>query len=317
MLESHPAFKSLHHFKKYFAEIKTPLIKHYYCCQCFASISSESTACSNEFCNASFTNKKKSYFIEMSVTNQIRNLFARDGFYQKLQHRFKRKKINENNLEDIYDGKIYKDMFENDGPLSNPNNISFTWNTDGIPVFKSSKFSLWPMYLIINELDIKYRSRKENMIFAGLWFGETKPVFARFTEPLLRDLKTLETDGIDLEINGKTVTSKAFMLYGCADLPARSSVLNMNQFNGQCSCVKCLQPGENERTPAGGNIHVFPFMQDNPTGPERTDDQCLVDAIAATDSKKPVNGIKGPSFLLALASYSFVKGAVIACMVFC
>jgi hypothetical protein len=34
----------------------------------------------------------------------------------------------------------------------NPYNVSFTWNTDGIPVFKSSKFSLWPFYLVINEL---------------------------------------------------------------------------------------------------------------------------------------------------------------------
>ena len=40
--------------------------------------------------------------------------------------------------------------------------------------------------------------------------------------------------------------------------------------------------------------------------PQRTDRQCA-DAIAALNSKSTVNGIKGPSFLLALQSYSFVQ----------
>ena len=35
---------------------------------------------------------------------------------------------------------------------SSPDNISFLINTDGVPVFKSSKVSIWPLYLIINEL---------------------------------------------------------------------------------------------------------------------------------------------------------------------
>ena len=311
MLESHPAFKSIHMFKKYFADIESPLVKHYYCSKCFSKLTVGAEICPNEFCTEDYRNKKKSYFIEMPITNQIRNLFARDGFVEKLQHRFTRKRTVVNNIEDLYDGILYKEMFENNGPLSNPYNISFCWNTDGIPVFKSSKFQLWPMYLAINELHIKYRMRKENMIFAGLWFGESKPVFSRFSQPLLKDLVTLENHGIDVQIQGKTVNSKAFLLYGCADLPARSAVLNMNQFNGNFSCTKCLQSGKNERTAAGGNIHVFPYIRDDPKGPTRTDCQCVNDAVAAFNAKTTVNGIKGPSFLMAVKSYSFVKGTVI------
>ncbi|XP_072019667.1 uncharacterized protein [Amphiura filiformis] len=309
--QSHPAFRSLYFFRKYFADIETPLVKHFFCHKCFGTITSESLTCPNEFCKENLEDKKKLYFVEMSILNQIKNLFGRDGFFEKLQHRFNRKKSTENNIEDLYDGKIYKNMFDNEGPLSNPYNISFCWNTDGVPVFKSSKFSLWPIYLSINELDVKYRMRKENMVFAGLWFGDSKPVFPRFTEPLLRDLKILEEEGIDVEVHGETVNSKAFMLFGCADLPAKSSVMNMNQFNGKYSCLKCLQSGRNERTAAGGNIHIFPFIKDDPTGPQRTESQCVHDALAAFDSKNTVNGIKGPSFLLALNSYSFVQGSVI------
>ena len=41
----------------------------------------------------------------------------------------------------------------NVGPiLRDCKNLSLMWNADGVPLFKSSKYSLWPMYLLINEL---------------------------------------------------------------------------------------------------------------------------------------------------------------------
>ena len=38
------------------------------------------------------------------------------------------------------------------GFLSEFNNLSLLFNTDGVPVFKSSGFSVWPLHLVINEL---------------------------------------------------------------------------------------------------------------------------------------------------------------------
>ena len=54
---------------------------------------------------------------------------------------------------DVYDGALYRALIK-DEFLSNKNNVSFTLNADGVPVFKSSSFSLWPIYLQINELPI-------------------------------------------------------------------------------------------------------------------------------------------------------------------
>ena len=31
------------------------------------------------------------------------------------------------------------------------------WNTDGVPIFKSSGFSIWPIFLMINELPFHLR----------------------------------------------------------------------------------------------------------------------------------------------------------------
>ncbi|XP_063425300.1 uncharacterized protein LOC134708578 [Mytilus trossulus] len=199
------------------------------------------------------------------------------------------------------------------GPLSEqyPNNISFTWNTDGIPVFKSSKFSLWPFYLVINELPYKQRMMKENMILCGLWFGETKPFISLFTKPLMKSLKNLESKGIEYEIGGCKVVTQAYLICGTADLPAKSLVLNCNQFNGQYSCMRCVHPGETYKTAAGGSVHVFPYDASKSMYEERTSSNCLEDAAIATESRKTFKGIKGPSFLMTLKSYDYVKSSSI------
>lgn len=73
------------------------------------------------------------------------------------------------------------------------NNLSLKVNTDGVPIFKSSGFSLWPAYFEINELPPKKRRQVNNMILGGLWFGEHKPVMTTFLQPFKDALSTLET----------------------------------------------------------------------------------------------------------------------------
>ena len=57
---------------------------------------------------------------------------------------------------DIRDRCVYQQLVA-DGFLSNPRNISFQLNTDGVPVFKSSGCAFWLLLLIINELPPKLR----------------------------------------------------------------------------------------------------------------------------------------------------------------
>lgn len=73
-------------------------------------------------------------------------------FVKGLGHRFQRRKQAKENIEDVYDGILYKDQFLHGGFLSQPFNMSFKLNTDGVAVFKSSKFGVWPLFLSINEL---------------------------------------------------------------------------------------------------------------------------------------------------------------------
>ena len=102
------------------------------------------------------------FFIELSIIDQMKAIFSRKGFYSDLAHRFCRHQSD--NIEDIYDGAKYKQNMERGNFLANRNNISFTWNTDGIPIFKSSKYSIWPLYLAINELPVNKRWCSNNII---------------------------------------------------------------------------------------------------------------------------------------------------------
>ena len=104
------------------------------------------TVCSKECTKA----QDKPFFIEVPVVDQLKQLSNRDGLYNSIKHHFNRKKQNTGSIEDIYNGSTYKNLMLPGKILSWPNNISFTWNTDGISVFKSSKFTIWPLYLAIN-----------------------------------------------------------------------------------------------------------------------------------------------------------------------
>ena len=51
-------------------------------------------------------------------------------------------------LSDIYDGELYRRLLL----LADVQNISAILNTDGAEIFKSTKLSIWPILLMINEL---------------------------------------------------------------------------------------------------------------------------------------------------------------------
>ena len=77
-----------------------------------------------------------------------------------LQYPVTRKKQKADNIKDIFDGQLYKKHFGVDGFMRgtsveqkrNQTHLSLQINTDGVAVFKSSKFSIWPVYFTVNEL---------------------------------------------------------------------------------------------------------------------------------------------------------------------
>ena len=304
---------SLYKFKKYFDYLVTPVTFCYYCPDCAVTVNYPTDKIC-VICKKVFRSiHELCYFLHMSVTNQICSMFTKHTFVNDILHRFTRKKLNEDYLEDIYDGSLYQQHSTSGGILSAWNNLSLTWNLDGIPVFRSSKFSLWPLYLIVNELPYHLRVLKENTLFAGLWFGEMKPNMQLFLKPLTMELSALESSGVEVKspLYPQPFVSKVILLAGTCDLPAKCLVMNSVQFNGKHGCSKCLQPGQSCATSERGHVHVYPYDVSNPAGPKRTKDQHISDVNKVVAEQNTLNGIKGPCWMMTLRNYNIISGTAI------
>lgn len=292
---------SVYLFRKHFDNLRYPIIKHYFCSACFSRLESNDSIC--ETCHA---RKGISYFIEIPIVKQLQTLFQRRGFYESLQYRFNRKKIKTSNFEDIYDGKVYKALFENDGFLSNPNNISFTWNTDGVSIFKSSGYAIWPFYLSINELPYDERTKSDNVLLAGLWFGQVKPEPNLFMRPFHSALKEIyEGINVDIPSNNAPIKLRGMVMCGTCNLPAKALFLNMTQFNGKYGCPKCKLRGQSEQS-----RWTYPFQRKLS---HRSDKETHAFAKTALRINVPVYGIKGPS-LLSQFVHKFMRTTVVDSM---
>ena len=102
-------------------------------------------------------------YYHLSIVQQIENVMKN----LKLED-FSCKTISPS-LNDIYDGKIYQGLLngEDGESFKKREAFSFTINTDGISLCKKSKLTIWPVYLVVNELSIDKRFSIENTIIAG------------------------------------------------------------------------------------------------------------------------------------------------------
>ena len=104
---------------------------------------------------------------------------------------------------------------------------------DGAPVFKSSKFSVWPVWVQLYNLPPKLRGAFSNFCLLAMWHGKTKPDFKIMLPRFVFELESLFD--ARLQVNGLGEI-KFCVRSIVADIPATAYVLCMNQFNGYFSC---------------------------------------------------------------------------------
>lgn len=250
---------TIYKFWKYFSDVKTPMKKHYYCSSC-------STALENKdaLCNCAGPSQKN-YFLEIPIIPQLQNMYTRTDFVNDLDYRLNPlRKYDENNIEDIYDGRLYREASEPQKILHNQNNLSFMWYTDGAPVYKSRKYSVWLFNLVINELPYKKRVIHNNILTPGIWFGPNDPLVHQFLTPLHSQLLDVRR-GFDVKIPSRDEIRhvKAILLCGTGDAIARSDFLCHVRFNGYYGCTKCKIRGERIRISNNSNatVHIYPYNQ--------------------------------------------------------
>ena len=90
--------------------------------------------------------------------------------------------------------------------------------------------------------------------------------------------------GVAIESPVGVVQSHAILLQLSADIPSRTLLTNMKQFNGKFGCVYCNNPGS---TLPGKPLHRF--WPHNPTATSRSHASVIRDALVATTTGKVVS----------------------------
>ncbi|KAE8741261.1 hypothetical protein FOCC_FOCC013216 [Frankliniella occidentalis] len=215
-------------------------------------------------------------------------------------HKKTRVKKNVNNIEDIFDGEVYKGA---EARMMNENGITFTLNTDGVQIFKSNSYSLWPIYLVINELPPEKRFLSENLIIVGLWGSLQKPHPNLYVLPIYNELAPLKT-GVEILVYGEENPQQICARITCStcDAPATSQFMNMKSHSGFYSCPVCIMKGVKP-----GDSVVFPYEANVPL---RSLEQYADNVKLAVQSKIILSstvrnehlylGIRGPTILSSL-----------------
>ena len=72
--------------------------------------------------------------------------------WQKIEKLISKRQSPSCSLSHISDGKMYQKLSEPGQRLYGNNNLTLTFNTDGVALYKSSRIKIWPIYLAINEI---------------------------------------------------------------------------------------------------------------------------------------------------------------------
>ena len=201
--------------------------------------------------------QRKSFFACTEIEYQLKNILERKGIWKTMIH-YRRKCLQEDGIKDILNGEIYANLRKPGNFLSSESNISLLFNTDGVPLYNSSKVGLWPVYLVINELPPVIRFSRQNMILWGVWQSKSKPAFQTYFRPFVQEMMKLKMHGFSINIDNEVVYTKAILLAGTLDLQAKAMILEMSHHNGEYACITCEEPGN--VVPQGkGYARVFPF----------------------------------------------------------
>ena len=150
-------------------------------------------------------------------------------------------------MNDITDGNIYNALLASESGKF----ITLSMNVDGVQPNKGSDQSLWPILMVVNEINRKKRFSLENLIIAGMWPGPAKPsrsqMFLVF-QNIVKDLKILEGGrrfrlySSEDEQDGELL--KIFLIGSCCDKPAQCLIQCLPEPTGFFGCGFCEIQGQ-------------------------------------------------------------------------
>lgn len=197
---------SNYRFTKQFDPSDDKINYHFYCTSCNSKLYSttkQQFAANKKLCESckrehNISLLSKNMFVSIDLRYQIdlvlQDTNVRKALIQKMNARNIRRE--DGCITDISDGELYREII-----TKCPTSLAFNINTDGAPLFHTSKRSFWPLQLILNDLPPKMRFKY--VLMAGVMIVEHKPtprLMNVYLEELVQQIFRLREDGIDLGI---------------------------------------------------------------------------------------------------------------------
>ncbi|XP_037504319.2 uncharacterized protein LOC119379180 [Rhipicephalus sanguineus] len=286
---------------------------HFYCINCKSLVSETSgrlaernnTRGNCSVCSKSYSGKEMlrdgHFYVSLPLRQQLASILSTQEVAVALRDRLNEiddcsSRSEGDEMGDITDGKGYLAMRQK----LKKNDLSLTFNSDGSPLFKSSKYAIWPVQVIINELAPHHRNRR--VVTTTLWYGQSHPQMELLMGSFVQELEHLAQNGITWTDGTSSVTSQVYLFSCCADAPARAIMQNMRQFNGYFGCGWCLHPG----SIVDGTIK---YTMGEPV-PDRTAEETTDDMETAANTGTVVQGIKGPTPLINMPHFDIIWGFI-------
>lgn len=241
------------------------------------------TSCENDLSKSDF------FFVHISIETQLKKI-VQYNFDDITAYRQKVSTKKCENICDVYDGQVLKNM-------RTFNFIySITLNTDGLIMHNSSKSSLYPVLMICNFLPPQIRFKEKNIIVAGLYYGIAKPDFSKYFDPIIREMEKLSEIGFFY----RNEVFQFIVSHASFDLPMKSVMQNIRQYNGYNACYYCEHPGEKTQTGVRYVNTLQPFAL-------RNHKNMILMTAKAIKTGNVINGVKGISPMIGFKNFDIVQ----------
>lgn len=186
-------------------------------------------------------------------------------------------------------------------PSSTDNDFTLVLNTDGVPLYKSSKRSLWPVLGTICFGNL--HQQKLNVIMLGLWVGVEKPDFEHFLWKIINQINDISERGVIYrKLDGLVVKSRLFLSHIMCDSIARPLVQGTSQFNAIYGCNFCYHKSA---TSEGYKSHFY--RHDNSYKDVRSMASMLAD-LNEIKCNGESRGVKRESPFLKVPNFDLIFG---------
>ena len=302
------ASSSMHNLLKDFITGKNNVEVHHVCKNCgsyIGNVDCDEVHCPLSQCSYRTSSRDSlesgQFFFYLPLAPQLTDLIEN----HKILDLIKQSPAANGNLCDIIDGDMLKKLLVTMHGSSADRNLTLTFNCDGVPVFKSSSFSIWPILCTVNELPPNIRG--DHILIASLWFGAGKPDMNVLLQPFALDCKSLAEKGFSCFIpeSGIRISCKATVVVGVCDAVARPLMQNFKQYNGHYGCGFCLNPGEMVER---GNGRTRVYLKNDML--LRTIENTRAFVLETIETDYSCMGVKGPSLLSNLPHFDIIHSMV-------